>query len=82
MIQLLNEDSAKLKASYALNAFIHQASMDPGQKITLLKNLTAVKSVASTEYAKIFLESQLTLLNNQTNVEKSLAVLPRLPQSL
>jgi hypothetical protein len=78
-MKMLDDDSLKVKASFALNAYVNKASMDPSriaQVSTLLKNNIAS---AKTEYAKILLQSQLNLLTDKQQVDASLKVLPALP---
>jgi hypothetical protein len=78
-MKMLDDDSLKVKASFALNAYVNKASMDPSrnaQVSTMLKNNIAS---AKTDYAKILLQSQLNLLTDKQQVDASLKVLPALP---
>ena len=64
LVKLLNDDSLKLKSSYALNAFIHEASLDPVIKHQTAIILASLYSEATTFYAKELLIKQLSLLGD------------------
>jgi hypothetical protein len=78
-MKLFDDDSMKVKATYALNAYVNAAALDAGKRqpaIDILKNYLAS---AKKEYTKIFLTSQLALLTDKNTIDQSLAVLPKLP---
>ena len=64
LVKLLNDDSLKLKSSYALNAFVHEASLDPVIKHQTAIILASLYSEATTFYAKELLIKQLSLLGD------------------
>lgn len=74
---LLDDDSLKLKATYALNVFVNRATLIPDQKTIAKQNLTRGLGLVKTEYAKKFVQAQLNLLTDQTAVNQYLASLPK-----
>ncbi len=78
-IKLLDDDSMRVKASYALNAYVNASALDPNKKQLTVDMLKGFLAKAKTEYTKIFLTSQLALLADKPAVDQSLSVLPKLP---
>lgn len=78
-IKLLDDDSMRVKASYALNAYVNASALDPSKKQPAAEMLKGFLAKAKTEYTKIFLTSQLALLADQPSVEQSLNTLPKIP---
>ena len=69
LIRLLNDDSLKLKSSYALNAFVHEASLHNGLKTATATLLASAYSEAKTSYAKELLIKELALLKDDAAVK-------------
>ncbi len=78
-MKTLEDDSLKVKASYALNAYVNKANLDAASKEKVAQQLKKSLTSAKSEYSKIFLQSQLNLLTDKATIEKSLASLPRVP---
>ncbi len=78
-MKMLDDDSLKVKASYALNAYVNKVSLEPGKIAQVASMLKTNIGAAKTEYAKILLQSQLNLLTDKQQVDASLKVLPALP---
>lgn len=74
---MLDDDSLKLKATYALNVFVNRASLSVDQKLAAKQNLSKGLKQVKTEYAKKFVQAQLNLLTDQTEVNQYLASLPK-----
>ena len=69
LVHLLDNDSLKLKATYALNAYINDASLNTVLKEQVAKNLVAVYGSAKTFYAREFIIKQLGLLGDDAAVK-------------
>ena len=69
LIALLNDDSLKLKPTYALNAYINEASLNTVLKKQIAENLVAVYGAAKTFYAREFIIKQLGLLGDDAAVK-------------
>jgi Domain of Unknown Function (DUF1080) len=69
LVQLLNDDSLKLKSSYALNAFVNEASLNIELKKQTATLLASVYSAASSFYAKEILIKQLALLGEDASIK-------------
>ena len=69
LIKLLNDDSLKLKSSYAMNAFVHEASLHLVLKKQTASILASLYSEATTFYAKELLIKQLSLLGDDAAVK-------------
>ncbi len=78
-MNLLDDDSLKTKATYALNAYINVSSFDANKKNALQVLLKKYLSSSKTEYAKILIQSQLNLLTDSTTVAQANNSLPKLP---
>src|SRR5579871_2360360 len=78
-MKLFDDDSLKTKASYALNAYINVSSFDAGKRNALITLLNKSLPSSKTEYAKIFLQSQLKLLTDSATVVQANNSLPKLP---
>ncbi len=74
-----SQDSLKLKATYALNAFVNKASLNTIQKASVIKLLGKQLKKAKTEYAKIFITTQLALLTDVAIVDARNNSLPAVP---
>jgi len=69
LVQLLDNDSLKLKPTYALNAYVNDASLNVSLKQKLAVNLAAVYGAAKTFYAREFIIKQLSLLGDDAPVK-------------
>ena len=69
LVDLLNDDSLKLKSSYALNALVHEASLNNELKKQTAGLIASVYSGAQTFYAKEFLIKQLALLGDDASIK-------------
>ncbi|MBS1935222.1 MAG: hypothetical protein JST96_14575, partial [Bacteroidetes bacterium] len=78
-MKLLDDDSLKVKATYALSAYVNEASMDANKKTAAIILLEKYLSSSKTEYAKILIQSQLNLLADKSAIEQANNSLPKLP---
>ena len=69
LVRLLDNDSLKLKPSYALNAYVNDASLNATLKQQLTENLVAVYGSAKTFYTREFIIKQLSLLGDDAAVK-------------
>ena len=74
---LLDDDSLKLKATYALNVYVNRASLSADQKKLAKQNLSKGLKEVKTDYAKRFVQAQLNLLTDESEVNQYLASLPK-----
>jgi len=79
-IKLLDDDSLKVKTTDAINAYVDRAALDPTKRNPLVTLLKKYSSSVKTEYARIFIQSQLKLLTDSSAVHLANASLPALPQ--
>jgi hypothetical protein len=77
LFSMLDDDSLKLKATYALNAFVNAASLSTDKKQAAKQNLNNGLKQIKTEYAKTFVQAQLNLLSDKTIVDQYLSSLPK-----
>jgi hypothetical protein len=80
-MKLLDDDSLKVKATDAINAYVDRAAPDASKRNSLSTLLKKYSSSVKTEYAKIFIQSQLKLLTDSSAVHLANASLPALPQN-
>ncbi len=78
-MKMLEDDSLKLKATYALNAYTNFSALDAGKKKQTVGLLEKYLSSSKTEYAKILIQSQLKLLTDKTLIDQANTHLPPLP---
>ena len=69
LVHLLDNDSLKLKPTYALNAYVNDASLNTSLKHQVAENLAAVYGSAKTFYAREFIIKQLALLGDDAAVK-------------
>jgi len=69
LVHLLDNDSLKLKPTYALNAYVNDASLNAALKQQVAQNLAAVYGSAKTFYAREFIIKQLSLLGDDAAVK-------------
>ncbi len=69
LIHLLNNDSLKLKPTYALNAYVNDACLNVELKKQLAENLSSVYGSAKTFYAREFIIKQLSLLGDDAAIK-------------
>jgi hypothetical protein len=79
---LLDDDSMKVRATYALGAYTNAAAQDDNKKTKLSALLKGYMASSKSEYVKIFLGSQLQLLTDKTAIDAANNSLPRLPVSV
>jgi hypothetical protein len=79
-MKLLDDDSLKVKATDAINAYVDRAALDASKRNALIALLKKYSFSVKTEYAKIFIQSQLKLLMDSSAVDNANASLPALPQ--
>jgi hypothetical protein len=79
-IKYLDDDSLKVKASYAINAYVNASALDESKKNSLIALLKKYSSSAKTEYANLFIQSQLKLLTDSVLVHRQNTSLPKLPE--
>jgi hypothetical protein len=75
----LDDDSLKVKASYALNAYVNKSSLDAASKAQVTQQLQQLSGTVKSDYAKTLVGSQLNLLTDKATIVKSLASLPKVP---
>ncbi|NBT08543.1 MAG: DUF1080 domain-containing protein [Chitinophagia bacterium] len=69
LVHLLDNDSLRLKPTYALNAYINDATLNAALKQQVAQNLVAVYGSAKTFYAREFIIKQLGLLGDDAAVK-------------
>jgi Domain of Unknown Function (DUF1080) len=77
--KLLDDDSLKVKATYALSAYINASALDVGkhdQAVVLLKKYAGY---GKSEYAQSFIQRQLNLLTDKAVIDQQNNGLPVLP---
>ncbi len=74
--KMLDDDSLKLKATYALHAFVNAASLSADQKQKVKENLNKGLKQVKTEYAKTFVQTELNQLTEEGTVAQYLSGLP------
>ncbi len=76
LFKMLDDDSLKLKATYALNAYVHIVSLENAKKIKAVQLLKKQLKKASTNYATTFINAQINLLSAESVVIAKLQSLP------
>lgn len=76
LFNMLEDDSLKLKATYALNAYIHIVAKESDKKSKTIQLLKKQLRKASSNYASTFLNAQIALLSSEKMVTASLQNLP------
>ncbi len=79
LMKMLDDDSLKTKATYALNAYTTACYFDMNKKNQLKTLLNRFLSSTKTEYAKVFIQSQLNLLTDKSIIDQANNSLPALP---
>ena len=79
MLDQADQDSLKLKATYALNAYVNAATLNKSQTVSTKFLLDKQLKKAKTEYTKIFIASQLALLTDAAIVDARNNALPAVP---
>lgn len=69
LVHLLNDDSLKLKPTYALNAYVNDASLNAALKQQVAENLVDVYGSAKTFYARELIIKHLGLLGDDAAVK-------------
>jgi hypothetical protein len=76
LFKMLDDDSLKLKATYALNAYVNIVSLETAKKVKTVQLLKKQFKKASTNYATTFINAQIGLLSTETLVTSKLQSLP------
>jgi len=76
LFKMLDDDSLKLKATYALNAYVHIVSLENAKKTKAVQLLKKQLKKVSTNYATTFINSQINLLSAESVVTAKLQSLP------
>ena len=79
IFQLLDDDSLKVAAADALHAFVNAAAADSIKKGQTTALLNKYARSAKTDYARLFIQSQLPLLSDKSTVDRQNTPLPPLP---
>jgi hypothetical protein len=79
IFKLLDDDSLKVKATYALSLYVNTASLDPAKKSRAIALLNKYSTYAKSEYAQSFIRTQSNLLADTTIINQQNAGLPPLP---
>lgn len=77
LYKMLDDDSLKLKATYALHAFVNTASLSAEQKQVAKQSLSKGLKQVKTEYAKKYIQTELNQLTDEGTVLQYLSVLPK-----
>lgn len=80
LFKMLDDDSLKLKATYALNAYVNIVSLETAKKVKTAQLLKKQLKKASTNYATTFINAQIGLLSAETVVTAKLQSLPSIPK--
>ena len=80
LFKMLNDDSLKLKATYALNAYVNIVSLEGAKKEKTVQLLKKQLKKVSTNYATTFINAQIGLLSAETVVTAKLQSLPSIPK--
>lgn len=76
LFNMLEDDSLKLKATYALNAYVNVVSLESFKKEKVIQLFKKQLKKLNSNYAKTFINAQLNLLSSETLVRSSLQSLP------
>lgn len=77
--RLLDDDSLRVKATYALDAYVHAATKDSIKKRQAVELVQRYGPVTRSDYAKMFRESLLYSLADKAKVDGQNSGLPALP---
>jgi hypothetical protein len=69
LLSMLDDDSLKLKATYALNAYTHHAALNATGKTKLSATLSSSMNAVKTRYAKDLMIQELGLLGDDVAVK-------------
>ena len=81
LFRMLEDDSLKLKATYALNAYVNSVSLVEAQKVKTIKLLKKQLKKAGSNYATTFIHTEIGLLSTASQVKSSLESLPKIPKA-
>ena len=76
LFKMLDDDSLKLKATYALNAYVHVVSLEGSKKLKTVQLLKKQLKKANTNYATTLINAQIGLLSPEAVVTSKLQSLP------
>ena len=80
LFKMLDDDSLKLKATYALNAYVNIVSLEGVKKTKTVQLLKKQLKKASTNYATTLINAQIGLLSEEREVITKLQSLPSIPK--
>ena len=80
LFKMLDDDSLKLKATYALNAYVNIVSLETTKKVKTVQLLKKQLKKASSNYASTFINAQIGLLSAENVVTAKLQSLPSIPK--
>ena len=80
LFKMLDDDSLKLKATYALNAYVNIVSLENAKKVKTVQLLKKQLNNASTDYATTLINAQIGLLSAESLVTAKLQSLPSIPK--
>ena len=80
LFKMLDDDSLKLKATYALNAYVNIVSLETAKKVKTVQLLKKQLKKASASYATTFINAQIGLLSAENVVTAKLQSLPSIPK--
>jgi len=79
LFRLLDDDSLKASAADVFSAYVNAAALDATKKARALDVIKKHTRSARTEYAQLFIRSQLDLLTDKAAIDRQNATLPALP---
>lgn len=80
LFKMLDDDSLKLKATYALNAYVNIVSLENVKKVKTVQLLKKQLKKVSSNYASTFINAQIGLLSTESVVTSKLQSLPSIPK--
>jgi len=79
LFRLLDDDSLKASAADVFSAYVNAVALDATKKARALDVIKKHTRSARTEYAQLFIRSQLDLLTDKAAIDRQNATLPALP---
>jgi len=79
LFRLLDDDSLKASAADVFSAYVNAAALDAVKKGHTVDLIKKYAGRARTEYAQLFIRSQLDLLTDKAAIDRQNATLPALP---
>jgi len=79
LFRLLDDDSLKASAADVLSAYVNAAALDAAKRSQALDLIKKYTGSARSDYAQLFIRSQVNLLTDNAAVDRQNATLPALP---